>query len=172
MPPMRKPFMSPTSSAAGDAMQPGMPMPPQAGRTGPQPQMPMGGKPVGDPMTQPMGDPAAAAPAVGMPGAASPGGPTSPLNIGQMLQARMGDRSAAPQQPMQQSNGSTPGAPAMADGMPAWGDQGTRPSGPARVPYSGAMTPNDGGGAPTTDVMSNSHNGAMMLQLLRTMGRI
>lgn len=188
MPPMRKPFVSPTASAAGDTMMPGMPMPPQAGVAGAQPQMPMGGKPQGDPLQDSMqaSSAAAATPGApgGMPGAASPGGPTAPMNIAQMLQSRMGDKSAAPQQPQK--------AP-MGDGMPAWGDQGTRAGGvegapgqmgaamggPKRVPFAlDALAPQgaiaDGampGASEFGTQMGGDNSSAIMMKLLRTLGK-
>lgn len=183
---MRKPFVSPAASAAGAAMPPGMAMPPQAGITGPQPQMPMGGKPQGDPMQSDLMASSAAAAAPGAPGpipTASPGGPTAPLNIGQMLQARMGDRSVAPQQG-QGPQGGQPGQPPLGNGMPAWGDQGTRmdtpgadPMAPKRVPYNAGST-NDGTGIDPTsapmssDLMGNNGQSAIMMRLLRTLGKI
>lgn len=191
MPPMRKPFVSSTASAMGDTGMPGMPMPPQAGITGPQPQMPMGGKPQGapmggsgDPMQDAMAGSAAAAAMPAVPGASSPGGPTSPMNISQMLQARMGDRSAAPQS----APGGAPQSPPFGDGLPAWGDQGTRAGeipgmqGPKRVPLNAdAMTPMPDatagvGGVPGAEdlsgLMGNNNGSAVMMRLLRTLGKV
>lgn len=182
MAPARKPFVVPQSSAAGDTMQPGMPMPPQMGRTGAQPSMGMGGAPQGEPMQQMPGAP----PSMMQPPAPNAGGPTSPLNISQMLQARMGDRSAGPQQ-QQPMPGGAPGGQTM----PPWGDSGTRPNRVALGAPGGDMGQmgldagmsgmggemgmgaemGAGGGGPQAGA-PGAMGPTVMMRLLRTLGRI
>lgn len=130
MPVMRKPFNPSGATISGDgAGAPGAAMPTKATTMGAQPTMPMGGKPHGDPLMggKPQQGPMGAAPPIPPPATAeSPGGPTSPLNIGQMLTAQM------------QGGGQPGGAVPSLSSMPAWGDEGTRgPAGPARVPFGG-----------------------------------
>lgn len=187
MPPMRRPFISSKQSAAGDTQMPGQALPPQPGMTGAQPQMPMGGKPAGDPM-QAMGANGAPPPAMGMPNA---GGPTSPLNITQMLQSTMGGPAQGGQP------GGQPGAPpqgAPPATLPAWGSEGTGmpgAGGPKRVPFgapgglSGQTSMSmpgmgDEGEAGGSGMPAGQYGQApnianldpQMMKLLRTMGRI
>jgi hypothetical protein len=176
MAPARKPFVVPQSSAAGDTMQPGMPMPPQMGRTGAQPSMGMGGAPQGEPMQPgqgPQGPMPGAPPSMMQPPAPNAGGPTSPLNISQMLQARMGDRS---QQPQQQPQGAPGGQT-----MPPWGDSGTRPNRVALGAPGGDMGLDVGMGdmGMGAEMGAGAQPGApgamgptVMMRLLRTLGRI
>lgn len=172
---MRKPFMPPNANpmaAAGAEGVPGMgqpPMPPQAGRAGMQPPMPMAGNntPGGPQGPQMMGVNA------GMPDLHA-GGPTSPMNISSMLQARIGDRSAPPAAGMQPQSQS--GQPGMA--MMPWGDEGATGT-PKRVPFNNGMggeeVPGEmEGDADPDDPTGGAQGGhaAMMMKLLRTMGRI
>lgn len=175
---MRKPFMgsgaASPAAAAGSEPIPGMAMPPQPGRTGMQPPMPMGGN------NQPMqGGPQGTMPVnAGMPGMppmdTHAGGPTSPMNISGMLQARMGDRSAAPamgsQQP--QSQNGMPGP-----SMQPWGSEsGTdalsmgSAQGPKRVPFGGAPSGEPANANP--DPTQQGDPATVMMKILRTMGRI
>lgn len=151
----RKAYVPQAQAVGGETATPGAPMPPQPGRMGPQMPTPMGGNPgMQGPQAPPSAQPGA------MPGQAAGGGPLAPQNIGQMLQAKMGG--PGPQQPKPQPPGG-PGAP-----LPAWGDQGTRPASPMRVPLQ--MGTNVGGGAQNQGGGAEM-NGGLMLQMLRRTGR-
>jgi hypothetical protein len=165
--PLRRPFTPGGAVVSGDgAGAPGAAMPTNAGMQGARPPMPMGGRPQGAPVSA-QGPPPL--PPAAMPGGTSPGGPTSPLNIGQMLQSQMqggGPNAGLP----------APGAPAM----PPWGDEGNRGMPPKRVPISMGMGgPEDDAsamgigaqaGAPAD--VANGNLPATMLKLLRGMGRV
>lgn len=175
--PQRRAFVAPTSVAAGDAQ--GMQTaPPQPGRVGAQPPMPMAGNQSEGhegPVAQMPGGGALPLPLGGTPPNA--GGPTSPLNIQSML---------SPQQPAPGPGGAS--APPPVGTMPPWADQGTPPSAPKRVPVDfgigmgptgpdtempmagGPMMPGNGvvPGAPH----SNTMNPSIMARLLAQMGKV
>lgn len=178
MMPQRRAFVAPTAVAAGDAMGGGQPMPPQPGRVGAQPPMPMAGNqseghegPVAQPGAVPL-------PLGGAPTPPNAGGPTSPLNIQSML---------SPQQPTS-SGAPAPGTPPPTGTMPPWADAGTQPSAPKRVPVDfgmgmgpsgpdsempmagGPMMP--GNGVVPGQPHSNTMNPSIMARLLAQMGKV
>lgn len=144
----RRPFVPPTSVVAGDTRG-GQTLPPQPGRMGARPPAPFGGNPGVPEITTAPRD-------LSAPGVA-PGGPTSPLNIGQMLQPQPPGQ---PTQPMGQ-----PQSPVL---LPPHGGQGTRPSAPSRVPFD--LDDATAAGAP------GGAEGQMLpgilLSLLRKLGRV
>lgn len=165
----RKPFVPPNAMVQGQEAVPGQPpLGAQAGRTGPLMPSPMGGNPAMEN--------AAPAPA---PGTMMGGGPLAPQNIGQMLHAKVGGVGAAPTA----GGAGTPAgvqAPPTAAPLPPWGDSGTRPAAPSAAPAAPARVPfnagldasHDAGGPGIEQGAAQPMNPAMMLRLLRTMGRV
>lgn len=177
MAPARRPFNPGPSTTSGDGA-PATAMPPSPGRIGAMPSMPMGGSPGQQPRgpqtpsagqrPSPNMGPSPGMPVVPPPMGGSPGGPTAPGNIGQMLQAQMGDQSQQPQG----------GAPMGS--MPPWGDNGTRPSTPGRVPVTmgiggpGMPDPgmDDGAGMPMGNGDGSANMPTVMMKLLRGLGKV
>lgn len=169
----RRPLSGQTSqaSAAGDAMVPGMAMPPQAGMVGGRPASPMGGSmpdapggfgnsPIAQDLMQQM-----------MPADTNAGGPDAPFNIGAMLQPNQ----PPPNQQQQGAPGSMPGQPPQPAGtsMPPWGSEGTQP--PMMDPMqSAAMAGEYGAPDPMQDPSMQPptpHVPGILLKLMKAMGK-
>lgn len=174
---MRRPFVPPAQMVAGTAPQPGMPLPPQPGRVGAMPAMPMGGNPMMQGPQNAGPGPVQAGVQAAMQGPQAPGGqpppppipppvpgaggPTAPANIGAMLQPQVQSQPLAP-----------------------WGDAGTRPGGdagaPGRMPLmpgatppmNAATQPAPGGADDAAAQVGAGASPTVLMRLLKTMGKI